>query len=172
MKAMKRSFRALIVSLPMAGFAAPPPLAPGFGWFGTLPGSCWTGRLPDGTTQHTHCYSTQFDKYVRGTARLESEKEGPRFTIFEGDSVYSWDAASNRMGYVVWGTDGSLRLFHAHYEGEELMFPVPSRADPAKIAVRSAWRRIDADTIVVRRERPQGDKWTTEFSVVYRRTGS
>ena len=169
---MKRPLCALIACLPMAGFTAPPPLAAGFGWFGTLPGSCWTGLLPDGVTQHTHCYTSQFGKFVRGTARLESDREGTRFTIFEGDSVYSWESTAKRIGYVIWGTDGSLRLLHAHYEGEELMFPIPSRADPAKVAFRSAGRRIDADTIEVRREQPQGDKWTTQFKVVYRRGGS
>ena len=101
MSPLKGAFCALVVSLPLAGFAAAP-LDSGFGWFGALPGSCWTGRLPDGITRHTHCYSAQFGKYVRGTARLESEKEGTRFTIFEGDSVYSWEAAAKRIGYVIW----------------------------------------------------------------------
>jgi hypothetical protein len=52
------------------------------------------------------------------------------------------------------------------------VFPVPSRADPATVAYRTVWRRLDADSFEVRRERPKGDAWATELTVVYRRTAA
>lgn len=71
-----------------------------FGWFEGVVGSCWVGTFPDGKTQHSHCYTSQF---------------------------------------------------------------------PARLAYRSVWRRIDAQSFEVRREVPQGDGWRTELTVRYRK---
>lgn len=144
----------------------------GFGWFGSLAGSCWSGRFPDGKTTHRQCYSTQFGRFLRGTAALSTEKEGRPQVAFEGDSVFAWNDERKAIDYYVWGSDGSHRQLEAKYEGDELMFPVPARADPGKVAFRSAWRRIDGDTFEVRRQRPADGGWNTELTVVYRRDGT
>ena len=139
------------------------------GWFATLAGTCWQGAFPDGATVHTQCYTTQFGKFLRGTATLEVTKDGARDVRFEGDSVFAWDAGAKRIAYTIWGSDGSLRTLAAHFDGDDLVFPVPDRADPAKVAFRSVWRRIDAASFEVRRERPHGDGWNRELTVVYRK---
>jgi hypothetical protein len=140
-----------------------------FDWFGSLSGSCWVGVFPDGVTEHTQCYSSQFDAFLRGTAALAETKDGKRQVLFEGDSVFAWDKASARIVYFIWGSDGSYRQMEAQLVGDELHFPVPSRDDAARILYRSVWKRIDADTFEVRRERPQDNGWTTELTVVYAR---
>jgi hypothetical protein len=48
----------------------------GFGWFADLAGSCWVGMFPDGKSEHTQCYTVQFDKFLRGTAALKVERDG------------------------------------------------------------------------------------------------
>jgi hypothetical protein len=141
----------------------------GFDWFGELAGSCWVGVFPDGVTEHTHCYSTQFGRFIRGTAALAELEEGKREVRFEGDSVFAWDESSRRIAYFIWGSDGSYRELEAEFVGDELHFPVPRRDDAAQILYRSVWRRIDADTFEVRRERPEAGGWTTELTVVYHR---
>jgi hypothetical protein len=141
----------------------------GFDWFGELAGSCWVGVFPDGVTEHTHCYSTQFGRFIRGTAALAELEEGKREVRFEGDSVFAWDESSRRIAYFIWGSDGSYRELEAEFMREELHFPVPRRDDAAQILYRSVWRRIDADTFEVRRERPVDGSWTTELTVVYHR---
>ena len=45
-------------------------LPAGFGWFRNVVGHCWVGTLPDGITQHTHCYTSQFGRFIRGTSTL------------------------------------------------------------------------------------------------------
>lgn len=157
---------ALVASAPARG------VDPGFGWFAGLAGACWTGTFPDGKTEHTQCYMAQFGKFLRGTAALKALKDGQWQTAFEGDSVYAWDASRKAIVYYLWGSDGSHRQLDASYAGDELVFAVPSRADPRTIAYRSVWRRIDADTFEVRRERPNDGAWTTELTVVYRRSGA
>jgi len=129
---------------------------PGFGWFADLAGSCWVGLLPDGETEHTQCYETQFHKFLRGAAVLKTQREGQWQPVFEGDSLFAWDETRKAIVYYIWGSDGSHRPLEARYVGDELSFPVPARADASKVAYRSVWRRIDPDTFEVRRERPDG----------------
>jgi hypothetical protein len=144
----------------------------GFDWFGELSGSCWVGVFPDGATEHTQCYTSQFGAFLRGTAALAENKESKRQVLFEGDWVFAWDEASRQIVYFIWGSDGSYRQMEAQFVGEELQFPVPSRDDPSRILYRSVWRRIDADTFEVRRERPQEGGWTRELTVDYRRAAA
>ena len=143
-----------------------------FGWFGSLVGSCWVGSFPDGMTSHTHCYTVQFDKFIRGTASLAVQREGQSHRTFEGDSVFAWNESKQRIIYYIWGSDGSHRQLEAQFIGEELAFPVSSRKDPNQVAYRSVWRRLGNDAFEVRRERPSGMGWSTELTVVYRRAPS
>ena len=143
-----------------------------FGWFGTLTDSCWAGTFPDGRTTHTQCYTRQFDRFVRGTATLAEQRDGAAHTLFEGDSVFAFDEATRRIVYYIWGSDGTHRRLEAQYIGDELAFPVESRNEPGRVAYRSVWRRLGRDAFEVRRERPDGNAWKTELTVVYRRASS
>jgi len=140
-----------------------------FGWFSQVVGACWKGTFPDGTTSHRHCYSRQFETFIRGTSELHALREGKQLTVFQGDSLFAWNASSGTIQYYVWGTDGNHRQLSAQYEKDELHFPVPSRQDPSKMAFRSVWRRLNESSFEVRRERPSGDGWSVDLRVVYRR---
>lgn len=144
----------------------------GFGWFASLVGSCWRAEFPDGKTRHSQCYTSQFDRYLRGTAVLSSEQDGVVSERFSGDSLFALDEASGRITYYIWGSNGSHGRHEAYYAGDELVFPVARKDDPAVTSYRSVWRRIDAETFEVRRETPDGDGWNTELTVVYRKVGA
>lgn len=150
----------LLFSAASGAWAAEAPLAQ-FGWFADVVGSCWAGTFPDGKTQHTHCYTEQFGRFIRGTSVLSIG--------FQGDSLFAWNGAERRIDYYIWGSDGSHSRQEASYDGERLVFPIRSRKDPAKIAFRSAWKRIDANSFEVSREVPDGEGWKTELTVLYRR---
>jgi hypothetical protein len=158
-----------LLTLAFAGSAHAADALPGFGWFADMADACWVGAFPDGKTEHSQCYSTQFGKFLRGTAALHVRQESESQLVFEGDSLFAWDEGRKRIVYYIWGSDGSHRQLEAEYLGDELAFPVPDKNDATKVAYRSVWRRIDADTFEVRRERPGGDGWTSELKVVYRR---
>jgi hypothetical protein len=145
--------------------------AVGFGWFDSVVGNCWTAVLPDGDSRHVHCYTRQFGHFIRGTSVLSSVKDGQDVVQFEGDSLFAWDESRKLIVYYIWGSDGSHRRLEAQYAGAELVFPVPSRADPGTVVYRSVWRLVDPDTLEVRRERPDGTAWRTEFKVSYSRAG-
>jgi hypothetical protein len=165
---MTRLAAAILFLVAAPGALAQPGVA-GFGWFAEMAGSCWAGDFPDGKTRHTQCYTTQFGKFMRGTASLLAEKDGRQHVIFEGDSMFAWDEAGKRMVYYIWGSDGNHGRHEGSYAGEELVFPVVSRADPSTVVSRSVWKRLDRDTFEVRRERPSGSEWNTILKVTYRR---
>ena len=62
---MAASFRMLLLCIPAAPRFAQE-LPPGFGWFRSVADSCWVGQFPDGRTEHTQCYTSQFGKFLRG----------------------------------------------------------------------------------------------------------
>jgi hypothetical protein len=159
--------------------AAAPPLAK-FGWFSGVVDACWVGTFPDGKTRHSHCYSAQFDQFIRGSATLSGDHQGIWTEQFWGDSVFAWDEAAKKIVYYIWGSDGSHSRHEAWYEGQDLVFPVHSKTAPGTIAYRSLWRRVDDSTIEVKRQVPAGSlgnagggpSWETEFTVVYRKQPS
>jgi len=90
------------------------------------------------------------------------------FGTLAGDSVFEWDAANARIRYSNWADMGTLQHGEAAYDGDLLRFPdVKSQDEEPR--TRSTWRRIDADSFEVTRERREGDAWQALFSVTYRR---
>lgn len=153
--------------IPLSVVAAEP--SGRFGWFANVIGSCWIGTFPDGRTQHAHCYTSQFDHFIRGTATLSTDRDGTLTAQFHGDSVFAWNENQRRIEYYIWGSDGNHGRHEAYYADEELVFPIGGRQDPEKIVSRSVWRRVDDVTIEVRREVPDGTGWKRELTILYRR---
>ena len=166
---MKSLLAILLLSCAASGGAQAQSALAGFGWFADLAGACWTGHFPDGKTEHTQCYTTQFDRFLRGTASLAVEKDGRLAPQFEGDSLFAVDKDSGRIVYYIWSSDGNHSRMEAFYLGDELAFPVFGKKDPSQVAYRSVWRRLGPDTFEVRRERPGAGAWSTELTVTYRK---
>lgn len=164
---MRRCTLVVLAFLPLMAQAAGP--LDKFGWFAQVVGSCWQGTFPDGTTMHSHCYTSQFDQFIRGTATLSADHDGTKEQQFSGDSVFAWNDKAQRITYYIWGSDGSYGQHEAFYDGEDLAFPVYSKKDPSKVAFRSLWHRIDGTSFEVRRQVPQeGGGWKTELTILYR----
>jgi hypothetical protein len=140
----------------------------GFGWFASLAGSCWRGEYPGGGGD-IQCYEWQYGRYLRGTIEIDAKGKDGATVKLAGDSVYDWDGKAGRIRYSNWADAGSLQHGEAYYEGELLRFPVVKSADEEPRA-RTTWRRIDADTFEVTRERLDGGAWAAEIRVTYRRS--
>jgi hypothetical protein len=132
---MRRCTLVVLAFLPLMAQAAGP--LDKFGWFAQVVGSCWQGTFPDGTTMHSHCYTSQFDQFIRGTATLSADHDGTKEQQFSGDSVFAWNDKAQRITYYIWGSDGSYGQHEAFYDGEDLAFPVYSK----KVRPRSHFAR-------------------------------
>ena len=153
--------------LPLAAAAQQPPadaMAP-FKWFRELAGACWKGDHPDGKTSDTQCFSTQYNRFVRGTIRISAGAN-----TYEGDSLFWWDAKNNKLAYTQWASNGFVHASEAAFEGDRLVFLDRPKAGTTEVNGRAVWSRVDANTYQVTREARDGAGWKPQFSVVYKRT--
>ena len=168
---MRKRYASLFAVLVASGVAMaqpPDPNLASFGWFAELRGACWRGEHPDGKTTDTQCYSTQYDRLMRGTIKVRIEREGSPPGGFEGDSVYAFDPAKKRVVFSQWGSNGAYGTGEMVAEGEVLRF-TNRLPDGSESRVRNVWRRVDAESYRVTRERREGEEWRAQFSVEYQR---
>lgn len=152
-----------------ASFAQSDPDDPlrNFGWLRELAGACWRGETADGKPVDTQCYEVQFGRFLRGTIAMTGEAAGKGAGL-RGDSVWSWDAARQRIALTTWASNGSVASGEASFEGETVHFPVPRR-DGSEPTARTSWQRVDATSYRVTRQRREGSAWADVQTVVYRR---
>lgn len=169
-----RAHAIFVLALSLAPATAPasappaaPPLAP-FGWLAGLAGSCWTGTDAEGRATDRQCYALQYDRFLRGTIEIHAGGATGNSAI-EGDSVFAWDAARERLVYSYWASSGHIGRAEAHFEGARLVFPPTDEGEGTAFATRSLWDLLDADSFRVTRERRDGDEWREALTVVYRR---
>jgi len=136
-----------------------------FGWFAELAGSCWRGEPRSDGRSDEQCYRAQFGKFMRGSIRFYSAGK----LTGEGDSVFAFDPQAKVVIYSQWSSNGGMGFGEAVLEGGDLVFQnrLPDGTDaPA----RTVWKRIDADSYLVARQRrsERGD-WNEESAVTYTR---
>ena len=159
----------MTASLLLALLATPAPAAlpPGaYGWMADLAGSCWSAAYADGT-RDTQCYSSQYDRYLRGTIELVPPPGSGR-PPYRGDSIAFWDPERSEIAVHFWSDAGNRGVMTGRVEGGQLLFMGPARGD-APPAARTVWTRIDADAYRVVQQRREGEAWRDALTLVYRR---
>ena len=156
----------------LLGHAAAPvaaALPPGqFGWLADLAGSCWQGTWPDGKTRDTQCYSTQYGRYLRGTIEIRSSAPGA--PAHRGDSMFAWDAKTQRMQFHYWSSEGNSGISSGSLaSNSDIVFADPPSIDAAKPERRSVWHRLSSDRYQVTVQERAGDGWRDRLAVVYDR---
>lgn len=154
---------ALLVTVAHAAAQNRDAMAP-FGWLRDLAGACWASEQADGTPIDIQCYEVQFGRFLRGTIEIHGDTR-PKL---RGDSVWSWDAAKQRIALVSWATIGPINSSEAYFDGDLVRFPI-ARRDGSLPEMRRTWRRVDADSFVVTVERNSDGDWRETQSVLYRR---
>lgn len=136
-----------------------------FGWFAELAGSCWRGEPRADGRSDEQCYSSQFGKFMRGTIKFY---QGDKLTG-QGDSVFSFDPNARLIVYTQWASNGSFGFGEATLERDELVFH-NRLPDGSEAPARSVWRKRDASTFEVSRQRrDDSDTWKEEAVVTYKR---
>jgi hypothetical protein len=135
-----------------------------FGWFADLAGSCWRGVRQDGKPADEQCYRAQYNRFLRGTIKFPQGERGP----VEGDSVFAYDPNARVIIYTQWASSGGFGFGEASLEGDEVVF-ANRMPDGSEAPARSVWRRVDADTYRVSRQRRSDGGWNDESTVTYTR---
>jgi hypothetical protein len=139
------------------------PMAP-FGWFAGLAGSCWKSSRPE---ERSDLSATRTSSTASSGARSSSTKA--RRSPDEGDSVFAYDANARLIIYSQWSSNGSIGFGQATLVNGELIFQNHT-PDNAESPTRSVWRKVDADSFKVSRQRrsDQG-AWAEESAITYSR---
>lgn len=153
------------------------PLA-GLGWLRELAGSCWTAVLPGGTLRDTQCYEIRFGRFLAGSIRLgpvaapgapaAPAARFPHGAGFGGENICKAEEGG-RVSCWNWGSDGTFSPGEFLADGELLRYPLARKPGSTAPEQRMTWKRLDADSIRVSREKKDGDTWAESFAVVYAR---
>lgn len=130
------------------------------GWLRDLAGHCWRGTQADGAPADTQCYELQFGRHLRGTIELPGA--AGEAAKLRGDSVWSWDAARQKITVVAWANVGALGVNEATFDGELVRFAFGPN-------MRSYWQRTGPDSFVVVREVRDAQGWREDRRVNYQR---
>jgi hypothetical protein len=142
------------------------PTAPmaSFGWFAELAGSCWKGSRAEGRSD-VQCYQKQFNRFIRGSIKFY---QNDKLTA-EADSVFGYDGNARLIIYSQWASNGSVGFGQATLVNGDLIFQNHT-PDNAESPTRSVWRKVDADSFKVSRQRrSEQGAWTEESAVAYTR---
>lgn len=164
------SFGLVGVALAAAGQQrAAASLPPGhFGWMADLAGACWRADYPDAKTTDTQCYSTQYDRYLRGTIEIRSGAPGAR--TYRGDSTFVWDPETAGMRFHYWSSEGNNGVSQGMIRDGAIIFTNPPSTDAAKPARRSVWSRVSPDSYRVTLQQNESEAgWRDVRSVTYSR---
>jgi hypothetical protein len=155
----------------------PDPLA-GFGWLRELAGSCWTSVLPGGTLRDTQCYEIRFGRFLAGSIRLEAvatptepatpAPKLPHGAGFGGENICKAEA-DGRVSCWNWGSDGTFSPGEYLADGDLFRYPLTRKPGSTAPEQRMSWKRLDADSFRVSREKKDAGAWVESFAVVYTR---
>jgi hypothetical protein len=139
--------------------AAPDPYQP----LAFLVGHCWKGSFQDGAATDEHCFSWIYGgKFVRDEHIVQRAGRPDGF----GESIYLWDASSQRLEYLYIESDGGFSRGTLQGEGGQLVFPPTSYVDKGKTQTyRSRWQPAGADAYDVVTEFQVEDRWVPGFSL-------
>jgi hypothetical protein len=116
-----------------------------------LVGHCWIGTFPDGKQIDEHCFEWMYDKkFIRDRHIVRG---GP--SIYEGQSIYSWDAKAKRVVFSYYNNVGQVMTGHAEETSEGIVFPQKNGDDELK----TIWTRPSPDSYHVWVGQKTGDTW-------------
>lgn len=89
----------LAATVPAAAQATADPFMP----FEFLVGHCWSGELPNRQGTDTHCYDWMLGRqFVRDRHAVAGSGDS------RGEAIYQWDAATKRVSYRYWDSNGGV----------------------------------------------------------------
>ena len=110
---------------------------------GFLLDACWTGTFPDGVQKDTHCFKRVFNgQHIRDDHVVKGGQ-----SLYQGETLYSWDGANNTISYVYWNSLGGVSTGTATPTDDGINFPDESYTGPdgTQVVVSTRWENITAD---------------------------
>jgi hypothetical protein len=94
--------------------------------------------------------------------------EAPPGAGFGGENICKAEEGG-RISCWNWGSDGTFSPGEFLADGDVFRYPLARKAGSTAPEQRMTWKRLDADSVRVSREKKEGEAWTESFAVVYTR---
>jgi hypothetical protein len=125
-----------------------------------LVGSCWAGTFPDGKQTDDHCFEWVFErKFVRDRHKVRGGAP------YDGETLYWWDAAKNRLTYWYGGSQGLVVNGYVETKGDSLVFPSKYAGAEGEVELKAVWVRTGADSYRVMNSERGKDGWKPLWSM-------
>lgn len=134
-----------IAALLALSAADPPPLRRELEPLAFLVGSCWEGVMPNGRWRDVHCFESVYGGQHVSDRHVVHGSPGE----YRGETLYSWDGASNSVTYTYWNSIGGVSRGTMRVVGDRLEFGDEAYTSPTgqRIMISTHWRR-DGDSYV------------------------
>ena len=127
-------------------FQVPAPAADPFAPMAFLVGHCWQADMGQNRVD-THCFESLYGgRFIRDRHEVTG---GP--ARYEGETIYTWNAATNRVEYSYWASNGGVSRGALRARDGSLDFgeDVHRRANGSELRINTIWRPGDASYDVV-----------------------
>ena len=163
----KFALAVVLAAAPIAAAPAADTLAPVFQPLAFVAGSCWRATFPDGRMTDTHCFSPILSGHFLRDRHIVTRAPNP----YVGETIYRWDAATARIRYDYYASDGSHGAGTAEASATGLAFTEDHRDSDCGTAmqIRSSWTREGEDAYVALTEMREGEGWRTLFRLRFTR---
>ena len=102
-----------------------------------LVGHCWQAELPGGQSD-THCFDSLYGgRFIRDRHQVTGGR-----AVYEGETIYAWNAGASRVEYTYWASDGGVSRGSVRARDGLLDFgtDVNRRPDGAEIRIATTWQ--------------------------------
>jgi hypothetical protein len=131
-----------------------------------LAGSCWKGTFAGRSVTDEHCFEWLYGgRFLRDHHVVRGDS-----MPYGGETTYAWDAKDKRIVYWYIALPGFYSQGHVETADSVLRFKDHLVMPGAAQELRSTWRRVDADTYLVRVEEVTGTSTRELWSMAMRRS--
>jgi hypothetical protein len=143
----------VLLSLPAAAAAVEPALQP----LAFLEGHCWKGTLPGTSDVDEHCFTWMFEgRYLRDRHVVRRGEKA----VYQGESIYYWNGAANRLEYFYVTADGGHSVGQVVPQAGAIDFPAAKLVTATRsFGFRGRWKRLGEDAYEVLREYETDKGW-------------
>jgi hypothetical protein len=154
----------LVTALVAGNASAQPARTPDFTPLAFLVGSCWKGNFPGGKETDEHCFEWIYDKkFIRDRHAVRGG------TPYDGETIYTWDAARQKLTYLYIGSTGDVVTGVVEPQGDSIVFPSRIATPKGDVEIEAVWTRLGADAYRVRQRQKAAAGWKELFAMELKR---
>jgi hypothetical protein len=132
-------------------------------------GHCWIGTFPNGKQTDEHCFEWMYDRKFIRDRHVVRAAESPGPALYEGETIYAWDAKTKRIGFTYYNVAGDVMNGLVDAGPEGIVFPQTYETAGRVRELKSTWTRSSADAYRVVVTEKSGETWKELWTMELKR---